>query len=350
VLWDKWNAMTAGKEMPVSETLRFLAKTQRNIPEAEALSGWLKDNKLGSLLNAFQGDMAPFEKVSPIVSESGAPFTQKIPGKSTMPFEAIKELRTKVGESLDPSDLAPTIPRSLMKGLYKALSQDESAYAKSLGPDAEKAFNRANMFSRGKHERIDTYLQKVQGKLPYEVWRFATSPDSVEKGGHQFLTLNRSLSPQERDVFHATFIKDMGRAPNGQFDPKLFMQRYDNMPAMVRSALMPGKQRVAMDRLQTVIKDMDKAQMFDAPGSQSAYVGAYMIVGALLHAHPKALITMALASSKSENLARGLLNENFIRHIAGVNKVSVSEATVAMNSIANVIRNQKLAEAAGEDQ
>lgn len=330
-LWDKWwntATKTGTGQMPVDKTMAYLQKSQQGIPGYEGISELLKDKQLGKALAAFQEDMAP--KGSSILGPDGKPVMSA--GKSGVSYEAIKELRTIIGEKLDPTNLSPDVSRKALKGLYGALSEDIKGYAKSLGKNAEQQFNRANNFTRGKQDRIETWLQDTQNKKPYQVWRYATSPDSVKDGGQQFMALNKSMSQGEREIFHASFIKQMGKDERGEFNPAVFRDRYKQLSPNVKSALLPEAQRPAIDRVMKVIDGLDRAGTLAGQSNQTSYLGAYMLVGALLHAHPKALMTILVSSSKTEKLAKALSDPRMIDHISGVNEVPKAQVTRALNA------------------
>ena len=116
------------------------------------------------------------------------------------------------------------------------------------------------------------------------------------------------------------------------------MKRYDQLSPAVKSALLPGPQRAAVDRVNTVIKDMTKAGVLQAGGDTSPYVGAYLLMGALLHASPKALLTIAAASSKTEQLSKMLTNQSVIDYVSGVNKIPATLTTKTFNALANTLR------------
>lgn len=346
-LWEKWWG-TATKpdksEMKVDSTLAYLKGSQQGVEGFDALSELVKDKKLAQVLQHFESDMAAVAGKPAKTVETGTldrfgrpvtriiePATEGRPARAAVPYETMKELRTLIGEKLDPSNMSPDVSRKALKGLYASLTRDIEAHAKSLGPQAEKEFNRANRYSNALHDRIDTYLQETQGKKPYQVWRYATSPESVADGGHQFLTLNRSLSPGARETFHATFIKQMGRNAQGEFDPKLFADKYKTLSPGVKSALLPGEKKAAVERLSKVIDNMHKSGSLGSTDNAS-FMGAYLIMGALLHAHPKAILTAAFASSKSEKLAKILTDPAVIDHISGVNGVPKTQAQAAVNA------------------
>lgn len=336
-LWDKWWGHTEKsnqKSMGMSNTLEYLQNSLRTREGAENVSELLKDKQLASVFQKLQADTGP--QASKIVDSSGKPLAK--PATGAVPYEVIKELRSLIGEKLDPSNLTPDVSRKALSGLYGALSTDIKSYAKQLGPEAEKDFNRANTFTRAKNERIETYLQDTQGKKSYQVWRYATSPDAVKDGGDQFMALNKSLDPAARDTFHATFIKQMGKNAQGDFDPVVFRDKYKSLSSNVKSALLPEQQRHAMDRLMRVIDSMEKGKTLQGQSGGESSMGAYMIAGAILHAHPASLLTVALASGKSEQIAKLLTSEAVVNHIAGVNHVAPSQAATALNSFIQSVK------------
>jgi len=351
-LWTKWwgTATAPGKDgMRVDSTLAYLKGSQKGTPGYDAISELTKDKKLASVLQHFESDLAGTEATpaqtvqTGVLDQFGRPVTKVVtpatpaqPPRETVPYEAVKELRTIIGEKLDPQNMSPDVSRKALKGLYGALTRDIEAHAEQLGPEAQKEFNRANNYTRALHDRVDTYLQEVQGKKPYQVWRYATSPDSVSNGGHQFLTINRSLTPGARETFHSTFIRNMGANPQGEFDPSLFVDKYRSLAPGVKSALLPGEKKAAVDRMVGIIDGMKKAGSI-GPTDQSSFMGAYMIMAALLHAHPKAILTAAFASSKSERLAKILTDPTVIDHVSGVNGIPKTEAATAIQAYVNAI-------------
>lgn len=340
-LWNKWwdtaTKNGAGGKMPMSNTLDYLKRNQQTVEGAEMLSEWMRDKQLGGILKAFEQDLSP--KTSKIVGPDGKPMVMA--DRTGIPYEAVKHLRTVVGEKLDPTNMAPDVSRSNLKGLYASLTRDMENYAKILGPQAEKDFKRANMVTRGKMDRLENYISEIQKKTPAQVWRYAVSPESIQDGGHQFLAINRSLSPEARDTFHATFISKMGMDKNGEFNPEQFTQRYKNLPPAVRGAVFPPEQRAAVDRLTRVIGDLERGGSLKSKTDNTPHVGAYIIMGALMHAHPQALMTVALASAKSEKLAQFLTNPKVIQHLAATNNMSATDAAKYVNAFADYMKHDQ---------
>lgn len=83
-----------------------------------------------------------------------------------VPFEEMKELRTRVGELLGRVDPNPDLPRAELKKVYAALSKDLRAGA-AMDPTGEalRKFDRANNFYSAKMRIVDTTLEDFYKKF-----------------------------------------------------------------------------------------------------------------------------------------------------------------------------------------
>ncbi|NIR16031.1 MAG: hypothetical protein GWN86_19755, partial [Desulfobacterales bacterium] len=61
-----------------------------------------------------------------------------------IPYQALKEIRTKIGASLTRPQILGDAPRGELKKLYAAITEDMKVAARAHGPEAERAFERAN--------------------------------------------------------------------------------------------------------------------------------------------------------------------------------------------------------------
>ncbi len=131
-------------------------------------------------------------------------------------FGDIKALRSEIGRRLADNDLISDIPRSQLKRVYGALTQDMDVLAQNTSADAVKAFNRANNFTRAGHNRVDSFLQRVVKKDDLD-----KVFNSLAKGGEGTQSLNafkRSLKPEEWEAVASNVIRRMGRATAGYQD------------------------------------------------------------------------------------------------------------------------------------
>lgn len=154
-----------------------------------------------------------------------------------LPYEAVKKLRTLVGERLTDLSLSDNVPRSSWKAVYGALSQDMEAAAAQAGPDAQKALARANWFTKAGMERIDGILDRVSSKAtPEQTYQSTVGPNLVRQGATVPNAVLRSLLPEERQQVSAVFTRDLGTAnPSKQnnlgnvFSPETFLTDWSNV-------------------------------------------------------------------------------------------------------------------------
>lgn len=135
-----------------------------------------------------------------------------------LPYEAIKKLRTLVGQEMADSGLMSDVPRSKWKALYGALSRDLETAARGAGPEAARAFSRANNYTRvgmGRLEAIDSVIEKNGG--PESVFRAALS--GSREGATTLRAVMQSLPADAKRQLSAAVLRRMGRAnPSAQDD------------------------------------------------------------------------------------------------------------------------------------
>ena len=178
----------------VSNTRRVLSDLLAEIPDAPALTEALRNKGLAAVDKAFMSD----------VSDLG-----------TMSFAAMKKLRSTVGQKIANSTLVDEVPKSEWKRLYGALSEDMKAAAKKAGPEAEKAFSRANHFWKAGTERIDDFLQPIANKVtPEEITN--TLRAGFKNGPTKIRAIRRSLTKEQWKVVAGNYFVEMGRPRPGQ--------------------------------------------------------------------------------------------------------------------------------------
>lgn len=131
-------------------------------------------------------------------------------------FEEAKALRSEIGRRIADGQLISDIPRSQLKRIYGALSNDLEQLAANTGQDASRAFKRANNFTRSGHNRIDAFVQRTVKKDDLnKVF------DAMARGGEGVQALNamkRSLKPNEWEAVASNVIRRLGKSTPGQQD------------------------------------------------------------------------------------------------------------------------------------
>lgn len=196
-----------------------------NIEGAENISGILKDPKLERLAKAFTED-----------ASSGA-----------LPYRALKELRTAIGDRLGDASLVNDIPKSALSRIYKAITKDMQAAAESAGPEAVAALNRANRYWRAGRARIDDVLQPLANKVEPEA-AFKHLVSSSREGATKLRAVMRSLTNDQAKVLTAAMVRRLGRATASQqdaegavFSMETFLTNWNKLSPAAKSVLFNSR-------------------------------------------------------------------------------------------------------------
>lgn len=178
----------------------------------------------------------------------------------TLPYEAIKQLRTLVGNELTDNSLVNDVPRAKWARLYGALSDDLGAAAQAAGPDAQSAWSWANTFTKGQMRRLEE-LQSIVGRdAPEKVFSAAVS--GTAEGDTIAKRVISALPGQERREVASALLHRLGRATPGQqnaagdaFSSESFLTNLAKMSPEARATLFgrTGMDGV-LDRLDSFAK------------------------------------------------------------------------------------------------
>lgn len=184
-----------GTMVPAARTVDTLGELSSRIPGAERTGQALSSPFVQKLATNFTDDVA----------EAGG----------QVPFEALQAIRTSVGEKLGQPGLQTDVTTGQLKKLYAALSDDIKAAAQQAGPDALKAFNRANTFYRAGSARIeDTLAPLMRSRTPEKAFKALMS--GSKDGPSAIRTVFRSLTEEQQRAITGTVIKRLGTATPGQ--------------------------------------------------------------------------------------------------------------------------------------
>lgn len=141
--------------VPVTNYQATLTKLLGTFPGAQETAGVLRPATIKSLSDALGVDLA---------------------GGDSLPWEAVKNIRTAIGEKLEnPSTVADT-SQAALRQLYGALTRDMEGGAASVGADALSAFHRANAATAAGHDLLENHLNPIlKATNPEEATRQAMS-------------------------------------------------------------------------------------------------------------------------------------------------------------------------------
>jgi hypothetical protein len=182
-----------------------------------------------------------------------------------LPYEAVKKLRTLVGNEMTDNSLMSDVPRSKWKALYGALSADVEGAAKAAGPAAYSAWQRANNYTRAgmrRLESIDHVIDKNGG--PEAIFTAATS--GTKEGATTLRAVMQSLPQDAQKTVSATVLRRLGRATPGRqndlgekFSTETFLTNWNSMSPQAKAVLFDRygpKFRQNMDQIAKVASNL----------------------------------------------------------------------------------------------
>lgn len=284
----------------------------------------VKYPKIGEFLNN-----PKFKKVLSDLEVNGA--------LNAMPYELLKDLRSNIGQSIGKMDGPMSdLQEAHLKRLYASLTDDMRLAADAAGPDAVKAFERANKFYRAGQARIDNVIKDVaNAKSPEIAYNkiVGMTLDNSPRGSVKALTqLKKSLPKEEWSTVSSTILKKLGDTSAGRagaegttaFSASSFLTNWNKMSNPAKTVLtsgnVPQSVRRELDDLATTV-----ARFKGAGGERNFSNTGTIITTATLTAGTIAdAVTTGIASGGVYLSARALTNETFLK---AVNAAAKSDLT-----------------------
>ncbi len=311
---------------PATNTQRFFVASTTPTKGAEKLSTALQPSQLKTLAGAFAEDLAD--------------------GK-TIPYSALKQLRTTIGEKIADSHMLDDMNSGQYKALYAAISRDmedlarktDIASAQSETPTSALAsFKRANRFYNAGATRIESRLDPVMrgragGKPPTEDV-FQRVKAGVNRGGTNVRAIRRSMKPEDWKAYQSAYLEDISKATAANqsvdatgFDPNVFFRNYNNMSDGARSAMFGGQDGLqdALDDLSRVIEKQRRAKEQMANPSRTGETvtsvagllgGAGAVGGYAFTADPSYILGLGAYIFGVKNLSRFMTEPKFVKWVA----------------------------------
>ncbi|MBX3703998.1 MAG: hypothetical protein KF822_09510 [Steroidobacteraceae bacterium] len=312
----------------VSNTRAALQGLTADIQGAPRLSATLRNAKIADIAAAFTDDAA---------------------AAGTLPYEAIKKIRTQIGNAISDSPLVADAPKAQLKELYGALTRDMEAAAAAAGPDAQAALARANRFTRAGMDRIENHLERTIGKTAEQTYKTLVSdPGNASKIA---VTL-KSLPAAERDIVKATVIERMGKATAGRqdaagevFSSETFLTNWNRLAPRAKAVLFSGQDGALRRDLDAVARTAEmvreQAKVLANPSGTSGAVAnigagtAAFLAG--LTGNPGTAVSIMAAMGAANLSARTMTNPDFVRWLARTTRLpaaALPSALAALNRMA----------------
>lgn len=328
----------------VGNTRAALEKLNSDIPSAPALSAWFKNAKIQGIEAALKKDISG-KGIDPVEQAFIGRFED-----GRLPYEALKKLRTLVGNEMANNSLVSDVPRSKWSALYGALSEDLAGAARGAGPQAERSFIRANNYYRSGVKRIDDVLDPVLKKGdPEDIFKAAIS--GTKEGASTISGVMKSLPDESRQVVSGTMLKRLGLAMPGKqnelgevFSTETFLTNWNKLHPDAKRVLfapLSDEMRSDLDKIARVAANIREGSKVFANPSGTAQAGAnYMTAGAALVAALTGQFGVAAgiggAVATANGAARLMTNPRFVRWLAESTKAPIEQLPVQLNELAQL--------------
>lgn len=346
----------------VSNTREALKALNADIPGAPAVSEFFKNAKIKGIEAALKSDTEgvssvranpeyadAFKNAKLSKEDQGLVEDFLVDGK--LPYEALKKLRTLVGNEISDSTIASDVPRSKWKALYGALSEDMGKAVEG-NPKAQAAWLRANNYTKAgmaRIEAIDSVVDKSGG--PEAIFRAATS--NTREGATTLRAVMQSVDDQGKKMISATVLRRLGIAKPGaqnelgeKFSTETFLTNWNNLSKEAKATLFDRygpKYRDDIDQIAKVTSNLrEGSKVFRNPSgteqasAQAATVGGFAI-SALTGQYKTAAGIASIAGLANLN-ARLMTNPNFVRWLAQSTKHPLAHTPSMINSLAQRAR------------
>lgn len=328
--WQADRYIPANTPMSLQNTQTTLNRLITPTQGATATTGALINPKIQQMAQNIADDMA---------SNGGA-----------LPYEAVKALRSKIGEELSDFSLVADKPTAQYKQLYGALSQDMEEAAQRMGPEAVKAAKRANLYMRVSANRLEN-IERVVDKNggPEKVFNAVMS--GTKDGGTTLRAVMQSLPEDGQKAVTAAVIKRMGLATPGvqdaageTFSAQTFLTNWNRVSPEARRALFDrygsGFSK-SMDRIASVAQNIrDGAKVYSNPSGTANRVGAYTygagLIGSIVTGNAMAFGGLALSGAASAVVAKALTSPTAVNWMATVTGMPKGAIPAAINSLRNI--------------
>lgn len=179
-----------------------------------------------------------------------------------LPMEAVKKLRTAVGEQLDDPNLSAQVKANKYKPLYEALTKDMDA-GYGTNPKAQQAWKDANVYTSDRHNVVDLINRSVSKDVPEQIYTALVS--GAKNGDTVLKTVLDRIPAEGRQIFADTVLKRLGRTASGEsiadagtFDTAAFQKNWGALSPETKQTLFGSVSSNMRQYLKSVDKTIDR--------------------------------------------------------------------------------------------
>lgn len=209
-------AVPPATPVKIDQTMKVLDDSLAAIPGAEASSRLAQSENLRKFYAGLLDDVAKASGITLKPEQLTTLTTMKagdIFAGGELPFEAVMKLRSLIGRRIGDAGLIADLPKGELKRLYGALSDDVTASLVG-NPKGLKAWQSASSFYKKGLEHVDNVVEPLVAKGAPEQIMKALQGDA-RQGETTIRAVMSSLTPPERKVVSAWFVRSLGYSPPG---------------------------------------------------------------------------------------------------------------------------------------
>lgn len=329
--WVVDREIPGATQVPLSNTWQKVVQLTTPNPGAANTTGAMVNSNIAKLRDTLAQDLAA--------------------GGGQISYDALKRIRSDIGEAITDYSLSPDTPTREYKALYAALSRDMEEAAKAQGSAAVAAAKRANNYTRAAADRldlIDRAVQKAGG--PEKVYQATMS--GTQDGATTLRAVMQSLPQDGQKAVTAAVIKRLGLATPGNqdaagevFSAGTFLTNWNRISPEAKRVLFdrygPGFS-ANMDKIARVAERIkDGSKVFANPSGTANKAAAYGygagVVGSAVAAPftgPGPLIGLLAGGAVSNITARAFTNPRVVAWLATNAEKPVGAALGTLNALA----------------
>lgn len=338
-----------------AESSRLYDDVQKLLPPDTKVSAQSTQQALAELTTPIQGAANTSSLLmNPKVAGIAKAFGDDLAANGGMlPYEAVKRLRSQIGELIGDSALSPDTPTRQLRRLYGAMSDDLSQAAIATGDKRViQAASRANAYYRAGMKRVDD-IERVVDRAGGPEAVYKALFNNSREGGTTLRKVMQSLDGQAQRDLAATTLRRLGRAnPSAQdelgevFSPETYLTNWSRMAPEAKRALFdrfgPGFSRDLDAIAASAAKIRATNQTLPNPSGSAVVAGQTTAFGALAYGaatlNPSLIATAGAGIGLANLGARTLTNPKVVKWLAETTKVPAAALPSQLAVLASIAK------------
>lgn len=288
-LYNDLDDSFSGKAISVNNTLEELSGNAGKLSDTPFIQGEAQGEFAQKYLRGLLSDIKN-TAASRLPKDTELKDLYAIMEKGELPYEAVKQLRSRIGRDIADVGLIADPMRGEKKRIYAALSGDIEKAASDIGGATLQKYQMANDFYKAGIDKVDNVISSlVENKTPEKVLQAALS--ETKQGSTQLRNIFSVLPKSEQDAVRSFVLRDMGKPPAGSplqaaeldFSPGTFVTNWSKLSPEAKKLLFYSNPKnkglaSALDDFVKVSKSLKTTQNYANPSGTARVSGAISLL------------------------------------------------------------------------